>query len=360
MHPSSLQITAMKQTDVKYHSIPLCVGYNSSTDEPFSHIVRTYKDAIGEVYYAFPDSPSGRSAYGSENGYKDYFAFEALLYDLKEIVSMGIKTDLLLNANCGGDDALSIAHERNVISILECLYSEGLCPNVVTTTSPVTARIIHNFSSEIDVRASVNMRISTIKGVQYLEDLFDSFCICRDINRCPDEFDTLSDYLKKQGKGISMLVNSGCLRNCSMQTFHDNAVAHEKGIMTKANLSWAGASGCRGYLSKKENMHAFLQNTWIRPEDVHNFSGKVDCIKLATRMHALPAMVIDAYARGRYYGNLADLFEPGHGPLFAPYVIDNERFPADWFERTTTCRKNCHECDYCKQVWEKVMVNTDH
>lgn len=350
----------MKQTDRTNHGIPLCVGYNSMVEEPFSLLVGKYKDYIGEVYYAFPDTASGRSVYGSETGYKDYFALETLMHDLKEIKSMGIKTDLLLNANYNGEDALSVAHERSVISVLEYLDSENLCPDIVTTTSPVTAKIIHNFSDKIDVRASVNMRIATIKGVQYLEDLFDSFCICRDINRCPEELDVLTAYLKSQKKGISMLVNSGCLRNCSMQTFHDNAVAHEKEIMTKLNLSWAGSSGCRGYLSKKENMHAFLQNTWIRPEDVHNYKGKVDCIKLATRMHALPAMVIDAYARGRYYGNLADLFEPGHGPLFAPYVIDNERFPADWFERTTTCRKNCHECDYCKQVWEKVMVNTDH
>lgn len=349
----------MNRTNRIQHGIPLCVGYNSTNETPFSQIVESYKDYIGEVYYAFPDTASGRSVYGSENGYKDYFAFETLLCDLKEIKQMGIRTDLLLNANCNGDDALSLAHERETISVLECLSYADLCPDVVTTTSPVTARIVHNFSKEIDVRASVNMRIATIKGVQYVEDLFDSFCICRDINRCPEEFDTLTAYLRKQNKGISMLVNSGCLRNCSMQTFHDNAVAHEKGIMSKANLPWAGVSGCRGYLSKKENMHAFLQNTWIRPEDIHNYTGKVDCIKLATRMHSLPAMVIDAYARGSYHGNLTDLFEPGHGPLFAPNVIDADRFPEDWFVKTTNCNKKCHECNYCKSVWEKVFINPD-
>ena len=58
-----------------------------------------------------------------------------------------------------------------------------------------------------------------------------------------------------------------------MQTFHDNAVAHEKGIMTKANLSWAGASGCRGYLSKNapqkaiEAFNEFEKDDWITSFD---------------------------------------------------------------------------------------------
>ena len=90
-----------------------------------------------------------------------------------------------------------------------------------------------------------------------------------------------------------------------------------------------------------------------------NYKDKVDSIKVATRMHALPAMVIDAYARGSYHGNLADLFEPGHGPLFAPYVIDNDKFPPDWFTKTTKCNKYCHECNYCNEICEKDFVNSE-
>ena len=69
-------------------------------------------------------------------------------------------------------------------------------------------------------------------------------------------------------------------------------------------------------------------------------------------------MVIDAYARRSYHGNLADLFEPGHGPTFAPYVIDNDRFPSDWFEKTSVCSKNCESC-YCEAIKEKVFVNSE-
>ena len=67
-------------------------------------------------------------------------------------------------------------------------------------------------------------------------------------------------------------------------------------------------------------------------------------------------VVVDAYAKRRYHGNLADLFEPGHGPLFAPWVVDNDRFPADWYEKTSTCSKNCTECNYCESVRKQVFI----
>jgi len=351
----------MKQTK-RSSCIPLCVGYQM-TDESqmtFDEIVKLYRDSIGEVYFPFTGIASGRSPLGSESGYTDFDSTERLIYEIGNIAKMGVKLDLLFNAACNGDDALSLAHERQVISVLEYLSYKGCAPSVVTTASPITAQIVKNFDKSIDVRASVNMRIGTVKGVQYVEHLFDSFCICRDINRDLEAFAEVSDYLHRNDKGVSMLANSGCLRNCSMQSFHDNAVAHESGIMTKANIPWAGASGCRAFFAKPENRAAFLQNTWIRPEDIRRYVGLTDTVKLATRMHTLPAMVIDAYARQEYHGNLADLFEPGHGRSFAPYVIDNDRFPSDWFERTSECDKRCHKCSFCESVAKTVFVNAEH
>lgn len=343
------------------HEIPLCVGYSVTCEGQFSfsEIVARNKECIREVYFPWVGMASGRSPFGIESGYVDYTAGARLESELHEIADMGIGLDLLFNANCNGGDAFSHAHEREVCSVLEHLYEIGCAPQTVTTASPVTAQIVKHFDSNIDVRASVNMRIGTIKGIQYVEHLFDSFCVQRDINRDLEALSRVSEYLHTIGKKVILLANSGCLRHCSMQTFHDNAVAHEREIFSKDNLMWAGESGCRAYLSKEKNRVAFLQNTWVRPEDLHHYAGLIDGVKLATRMHALPTMVIDAYAKGIYHGNLADLCEPGHGPTFAPFIIDNDRFPADWFERTSLCDKNCENCSYCKNVLEQVLVNTE-
>ena len=69
-------------------------------------------------------------------------------------------------------------------------------------------------------------------------------------------------------------------------------------------------------------------------------------------------MVIDAYTRERYIGNTLDLFEPGFGRALAPFIIDNTAFPDDWFVRTVKCDKQCHICGYCKDILEKVLVDT--
>ena len=98
-------------------------------------------------------------------------------------------------------------------------------------------------------------------------------------------------------------------------------------------------------------------SSWIRPEDICNYEPYFNLIKLATRMHSNPVMVIDAYSKRKFYGNLVDLLEPAHNPLLAPHIIDNTRFPEDWFERTSACNRRCHACEYCAEVLEKVLVS---
>ena len=53
----------------------------------------------------------------------------------------------------------------------------------------------------------------------------------------------------------------------------------------------------------------------------------------------------------------ADLFEPGHGPLFAPHVIDNARFPDDWFDQIAHKRSPAESDRYCASVLDRVLVN---
>ena len=116
---------------------------------------------------------------------------------------------------------------------------------------------------------------------------------------------------------------------------------------------------CWRYYRDRENWGTVLQNSWVRLEDVHHYEPYVSAMKLATRMHANPRMVVRAYCEGKFAGNLLDLFEPGHGPIFAPYIVDNTRFPDDWFESVTNCDKRCHRCNYCASVLERVLVRMD-
>ena len=84
---------------------------------------------------------------------------------------------------------------------------------------------------------------------------------------------------------------------------------------------------------------------------------KADFIRrrLAPRQHANPDMVISAYERGSFDGNLLDLFEPGFSPAFFPQFLDNTAFPPDWFERTSHCARECTQCGYCEQAFKRIV-----
>ena len=328
-------------------------------EEPFSEIVKTYKDSISEVFFPWQDFATGRSDVATRHGYTDWTAQQRTEEELKKIKEMGIKLDLLFNGNCYGEYALSEKLANSVCSVIEHLESIGCGVDIITTTSLSIAHTVKKHFPEIEVRSSVNMKIGSVKGMEYVSHLFDSFHVQRDFNRNLPHLQMLKEWADQNGKKLIMLANSGCFRDCSGQMFHDNMVSHESEICEVQNLKDFNPYVCWNALKDTKNWAMLLQNTWVRPEDIHNYEGIFDTVKLATRMHSHPGLVIDAYARGKFYGNTLDLFEPGFGRALAPYILDNSAFPEDWFKRTTECDKMCHKCGYCKEVLKKVLFNTE-
>ena len=336
------------------------VGYQlpDEGEEPFVDIVRDCREHIEEVYFPWLDMPSGRSPMTSQNGLVDWEGQKRLEADLKTLRKMGINLDLLLNASCYGRLGFSRYLSNYVCSIIAHLQDlVGL--DAVTTMSPMIASAVKQHFPKVDVRASVNMRLGTVKAFQYVAHLFDSFCMQREFNRDLERVAELKKWCDANGKRLHMLANSGCLNFCSVQAFHDNLVAHETEVSETINVEERSPAMCWAFYGDRANWVSFLQNSWVRPEDVSNYAPWFSVMKLATRMHANPRRVIEAYARGRFAGNLPDLLEPGHGPVFAPYVIDNSKFPSDWFARTSRCNKKCHECAYCSAVLKQVLVRCD-
>lgn len=335
------------------------VGYQlpSDDDEPMVEIIADYAAQIAEVYFPWADLPSGRAPLASGRGYTDWTAQRELERDLVRLRELGMKLDLLFNAACYGGRAISEWLENQVRSVLDYMEAGVGGADIVTTTSPFVARTVKRYFPAVEVRASVNMRIGTIKGMAYLADVFDSFHVQREHNRDLPYLRELRAWADGAGKRLIMLANSGCMIHCSGQSFHDNMVAHEAEIDECRNVTDWNAHTCWRFLQDPANRVCVLQNTWVRPEDLHHYEGLFEVVKLATRMHARPRAVIDAYVNRRFRGNLLDLMEPGFGPAFAPSVIDNTRFPEDWFARTSTCDRRCHACDYCAQVLERVLVS---
>jgi len=337
------------------------LGYQLSdpNEDSFVDVVRDFKNHIAEVYFPWLDMPSGRMPLTKRRGFTDWQGQAKLEGDLKKFKKMGLGLDLLLNANCYGKHAVSRYLEQLVCSIIEHIKKTINGPDAVTTTSPAIAQIIRRNFPDIETRASVNMRIGTVPGMAYLADLFDGFYLQREYNRDFDRIAELKNWADRNGKKLYLLANSGCLSFCSGQTFHDNLVAHEAEIAETVNLAGWNPILCCSHYQNRKNWVSFLQSSWIRPEDIKNYEPYFPMVKLATRMHANPRKVIQAYAEGKFNGNLLDLCEPSHEHLFPGYVIANSRFPKDWFKKTTGCDRKCGRCGYCAAVLKETLVRME-
>jgi len=334
------------------------IGYQlpEPGEEPLVDIAREFLPHLAEVYFPWGDLPSGRAPLTSRRGYTDWSAQGRLESDLRAFREMGLRLDVLFNANCYGAYAVSRHLENQVISVMERLEAVAGGADVVTTTSLAVARTVKRNFPDVQVRASVNMRIGTIEAMEYVSGLFDAFHVRREHNRDLARLRELKAWSDAHGKRLYLLANSGCLADCPGQTFHDNLVAHEREIDETVNIPDWTPHVCWNWYADRAHWATILQGTWIRPEDLGAYEGLFDVVKLATRMHARPRAVISAYAARRWRGNLLELLEPGFAPAFAPYILDNERFPPEWFRRVSTCGRRCHRCAYCREVLDQVLV----
>lgn len=299
------------------------VGYSvRSSEEIVSEIIRL-KDKISEVYFSFGIMPSGRNDQTRCEGFSPWEAQAKQINDLTRLHKEGLKFNLLFNANCYGEMSQSKSFFSSVGEIVDYV-KENFSLSSVTTTSPLIAKFIKQNFKGIDMRASVNMSIGSVIGMEYLKDYFDSFYVKRELNRNFSALKELRRFCDGNGKEMYLLANSGCLNDCSAHSFHDNLVAHESEI-SKHDNGYQFTGVCRKYLSNNKDGDAILSATnFIRPEDTDKYEGLVPAIKLATRVHERPSRIIRAYIERRSFsGNALSLLEPNHANLIYPYVLEN-------------------------------------
>jgi len=117
---------------------------------------------------------------------------------------------------------------------------------------------------------------------------------------------------------------------------------------------------CRTFYASAENRAGYLEHaSFIRPENVAAYAPYASLVKLATRTHPNPRLVIDAYSRGRFTGNLFDLTEPNHGPRFKGKVLDGARVTDAWWNRKAHCNRDCAACGYCRRVMSEALIDCE-
>jgi len=291
-----------------------------NADNDLLTCIKEHKENIYEVYFSWGDIPNGRTSQLVSECYTPWEMQDMQRRALKELSEEGIALNLLFNANCYGKDSQSRALFNKIGTIIDYV-AESYGLKSITTTSPLVAKFVHQNFEGIEVRASVNMEIGTVQGMEYLAEYFDSYYMKRELNRDFDAIRELHSWCEKNGKKMFLLANSGCLNHCSAHNFHDNLVAHEAEIATMDN-AYDFRGICREYLKDEKHYPALIENTnFIRPEDMHLYEPYFVAAKLATRIHRNPSMVVKSYMRGKYRGNILELLEPAHN--IYPYVVEN-------------------------------------
>lgn len=316
--------------------------------ELFSDIIRDYREHMGEVYFSYPGIASGRPDGGCLPD-----KIEQTEYELGEIRKMGISLDLLINGNCYGKYAVSEKFEREIITTIDRLGKNGLFPQVVTTTTAFAAAAVKKYFPEIEVRASVNMRIDSTSAMAYLDGKFDSFYLRRDLQRDIKTVRRFAKWCREHDKKLCLLANSGCLRNCPYQTFHDNLVAHDEEIREIRNVRDFNPHLCWERHRDRAHPEDFLRASWLRPEDIARYAPLVHIIKLATRNTSSVRGILAAYTSGRFDGNMFDLTEPCFSSIFAPQILDNRLL--DGVELPGACGSDCTQCGRCREILSKAL-----
>ena len=326
------------------------IGYNFGCHAELLDAAIASAEKIHEVYFPWGGLATGR---GTVQGFEKE---NILIADLKRLSDTGIGLNLLLNGTCYGRDSQSRAFFGKIGNSVDYLMNHFLLRSV-TTSSPLIAKFLKANFEGLEIRASVNMEIGTIQGMDYLAEYFDSFYMNRDYNRNRQRIIQLKHWCDANGKKLFLLANSGCLNHCSAHNFHDNLVAHESEISAMDN-AYEFRGICHDYLRNPAKQPNYLRDTnFIRPEDIALYEKYFTVAKLATRTSRNPVQILNAYLKGSYKGNVLELLEPNHSEAFYPAVVENGRILAEFGAHLLDCPKNCENCNYCKEIFHNAIVH---
>ena len=161
-------------------------------------IIADYAEHIAEVY--FPGRTCLSRAPASRRQHTDWTA-SASWARPGAPARAGMARPALQRRVLGGR-AISEWLEDQVRSVLDYMEAGVGGADIVTTTSPFIARTVKRYFPEVEVRASVNMRIGAIKGMQYLADVFDSYHVQREHNRNLGYLRELQAWADSAGKRL--------------------------------------------------------------------------------------------------------------------------------------------------------------
>jgi collagenase-like PrtC family protease len=311
---------------------------------------------------------------------------------LGEIRRAGLKFNYLLNSVCLNNREWTSRGQRQIGHLLEWLTESGI--DSVTVSIPYLLEYIKRRFPHFKVEVSSLARVNSIERAKYWEKLgADSITLSFiDVNR---SFRLLREIRRNIKCKLQLIGNLACLYRCPFFEYHSALPSHN-------SQSWHDSRGfsidycsisCR-YM-KIRNPSELIRACWIRPEDIHYYEDiGIDRIKLVDRTMTTEAiiLILNAYSRRHYEGNLLDLFyTPSKAIILqAPNLlhklkyflrpfsinifslarirklyfderiiyVDNRSLDGfiEHFLRNDCTLVSCSECGYCQETAKRVII----
>jgi len=264
----------------------------------------------------------------------------------------------------GDKDAL-----HRIIKALDTLLAAG-------TLHGITIVDFYLLQALSDTSPEVAAQLEAIPGVNCMLDSFAKVQTCleaiantgfkpptklnldRALNRNLPELAAISQQCRRSFPGVklTLLANEGCLDRCPFKLTHDAQIAFANtGLIANQTHTANQELGCIRELGA--HPAKLFKSPFIRPEDLEQYEGIVQVIKLCGRTlgPAFLQRVVRGYAARRYEGNLLDLMDTMEW-LAKRLHVANEELPGDFLARLSGCDRNCSACSYCRELLDKVAT----
>ncbi len=200
-------------------------------------------------------------------------------------------------------------------------------------------------------KAFVFMELIEKAGFKYPGKLILDRALNRDLNSLSD----MAQKVKTRYKSltIELLANEGCIYHCPFKLAHDSQISYLNLTPSPtADFMTNQSVGCHTYFH--DSPWHFFKSPFIRPEDVDEYKGIADSIKLCGRTLGINFLTqcITAYIKKSFEGNLLELMDATHW-LSDLYYIENKMLDPVFFKQVTPCTKECKKCSMCSDLFSK-------
>jgi len=343
-------------------------------DNEYIDFINFNQENIHSVYFSLPTGRvSDARILSNEINIANFSMF-------LNLIPKHIKKYITLNGRYTPIDLYSSINIKNTISNLKILYESNNLTGLIFVDFYYISLLVKTdpqFINQLELIPSINCYIDSIEKfytyIKYTSILSivrpSKVILDRSLNRNIKKLESIVKDIKLYDSNlkVEILANEGCIYQCPFKINHDICISlvNDKSIGGIIYLNGKLANndfefqtinqkyGCINYLN--HNPSDILKSPFIRPEDIYNYNF-IDIIKLSGKVRPFTYLQNSfiAYNSGKYDKNLLDLLD-SVSIFNEKYYMFNDQFPKDFFERTTSCNKNCQSCKYCDKVFEKVI-----